>query len=86
MLVAEGSSLEACASKVSASYKTLIGLDQPKAILSFMTIAQALPQYGIRYFNVKDHKGVPWALGVHNDGINEYLFSDRVNPRKVEET
>jgi hypothetical protein len=83
VLVAEGSSLEACAQKVSNSYKTLIGLDTGSAILSFMAITQSLPQYGIHYFNVKDTKGVPWVLGIHHEGINEYLFSDRVGPRKV---
>eukprot|EP00045_Choanoeca_perplexa_P010538 m.107327 g.107327 ORF g.107327 m.107327 type:complete len:699 (+) comp15313_c0_seq1:189-2285(+) len=82
-LVAEGSSLEACARKVSSSYQTLIGMDQGSAILSFMTLVQALPQYGIHYFNVKDNKGVPWALGIHNEGINEYLFSDQVNARRT---
>eukprot|EP00730_Choanoeca_flexa_P003309 TRINITY_DN11359_c2_g4_i3.p1 TRINITY_DN11359_c2_g4~~TRINITY_DN11359_c2_g4_i3.p1 ORF type:complete len:816 (+),score=211.32 TRINITY_DN11359_c2_g4_i3:173-2620(+) len=83
VLVAEGSSLEACARKVSATYQTLIGMDAATAILAFMTIAQSLPQYGIHFYNVKDAKGVPWALGVHNNGINEYLFSDRVTPRNT---
>ena len=50
VLLAEGWGLEGCAAKVSTQYETLIGMEQPSAILGFMTIAEQLPQYGVNYF------------------------------------
>lgn len=83
VLVAQGSSLETCASKVSAEYETLKGMDQASAILTFMTIAQTLPQYGMHFFQVKDKSGVPWLLGVSPRGIGQFYFSNPNTPRQV---
>ncbi|EGD75909.1 hypothetical protein PTSG_00618 [Salpingoeca rosetta] len=83
VLVAQGSSLETCASKVSAEYKTLKGMDDSSAVLTFMTIAQTLPQYGMHFFDVKDKSGVPWRLGVSPRGISQFYFSNPNSPRQV---
>lgn len=80
-LLDTGTSLEKCAELVAAEYKSLMGMDQPSAILSYMAIVQALPQYSVHYYDVKDAKGVPWRLGVCPSGINLYYFSDTVEPR-----
>ncbi|EDQ90931.1 uncharacterized protein MONBRDRAFT_36461 [Monosiga brevicollis MX1] len=83
VLVAQGSSLELCTQQVSAIYKTLIGMENTSAMLSFMTIVQTLPQYGIHYFKVQDKKGMPWLLGINQQGIRQYYYSDPAEPRRM---
>jgi len=83
VLVAQGSSLEACADKVSRVYKQLQGMSASEALTQFMTLIERQPRYGIHYYNIKDTKGVPWMIGVSLDGVRLFYYSDPVKPRRV---
>ena len=48
-----------------------------------MSLVEALPTYGIHYYEVKDKNGIPWWLGLSYKGIALYDFADKRIPRRV---
>eukprot|EP00049_Salpingoeca_infusionum_P012352 m.225484 g.225484 ORF g.225484 m.225484 type:complete len:394 (-) comp15159_c0_seq4:1388-2569(-) len=82
VLVAKGSSLEACAREVSTEYKSLSGMQQDNAVMAFLTIAEGLPLYGTHLYDVKDKAGVPWIVGMSPSGLSEFYYSSSSAPRK----
>lgn len=72
-----------CAAKVAEQYKSLEGMDEPSAVLSYMSLVQRLPAYGVHYYEVKDKKRVPWRLGVSPQGLAQYDYTDLIRPRMV---
>ncbi|XP_061428626.1 FERM domain-containing protein 4A-like isoform X4 [Lethenteron reissneri] len=79
----EHPSLCYCEERVIENYQRLVGLTHGQAIVNYMSIIEALPTYGIHYYNVKDKQGIPWWLGLSWKGIFQYDYQDRVQPRKV---
>lgn len=77
-----GHSLEACAKEINCEYKKLAGTSQPSAVLSYMTIVQQQPTYGVHYYEVKDNGDRPYLLGVGPRGIAQYDVTDTHTPRK----
>lgn len=75
--------METCAKRVAEDYTQLKGMDEASAVLTFMAIAQTLPQYGMQIFSVKDKAGVPWKLGISFRGISQFYYSNPHTPRQV---
>ena len=57
--------------------------DRSSCICSYMSLVEALPTYGIHYYEVKDKNGIPWWLGLSYKGIALYDFADKRIPRRV---
>nr|CAB3260569.1 uncharacterized protein LOC100175529 [Phallusia mammillata] len=72
-----------CETSVIDLYKQLNGWSKGKAIISYMTLVETLPTYGIHYYKVKDKSGISWWLGLSYKGIQQFHISDRIQPAKT---
>ncbi|XP_053083064.1 FERM domain-containing protein 4B isoform X3 [Pangasianodon hypophthalmus] len=79
----EHPSLAYCEDRVVEHYKTLKGLTRGKAIIQYLLLVEALPSYGVHYYEVKDKQGIPWWLGISYKGVAQYDQQDKLKPRKV---
>ena len=70
--------------KLFEYHKTYVRMEQKKAIVEYIILAQSLPMYGVHYFKVvrrlKPTGKEAQFLGIHAGGINIYLIADKRNP------
>ena len=50
---------------------------------SYLSLAESLPNYGVHYYQVKDKRNIRWWLGISYQGIAQYDYTDRTQPRRV---
>ncbi|ELT98509.1 hypothetical protein CAPTEDRAFT_178663 [Capitella teleta] len=79
----EHPSITYCEDEVIVQYKKLEGQTRGGAIVSYMTIIESVPTYGIHFYEVKDKSGLPWWLGLSHKGISVYDHNDKRTPRRV---
>ncbi|XP_072553260.1 FERM domain-containing protein 4B isoform X2 [Salminus brasiliensis] len=79
----EHPSLAYCEERVMEHYKLLKGVSRGQAIVQYLTLVEALPTYGVHYYEVKDKQGIPWWLGISYKGIGQYDMQDKVKPRRL---
>ncbi|XP_065577310.1 FERM domain-containing protein 4A-like isoform X3 [Artemia franciscana] len=72
-----------CFERVIEIYKGLSGYNRGQSIVNYLSIAEALPNYGVHFYEVKDKRNVPWWLGVSFKGIGQYDHTDRKRPRRI---
>ncbi|XP_060078951.1 FERM domain-containing protein 4A-like isoform X2 [Ylistrum balloti] len=79
----EHPSIAYCEERVIEYYKKLVCTSRGLSIVNYMSIVEALPTYGIHYYEVKDKKEIPWWLGASHKGISVYDKTDKTTPRKI---
>jgi len=81
----EHPSLSFCEEKVLVNYNNLDGVTRGEAIVNYLNIVEQLSMYGVHYYDVKtkDKEQIPYKLGISHNGIAQYDFHDKTNPRKV---
>ncbi|KAG9269945.1 FERM domain-containing protein 4B-like isoform X1 [Astyanax mexicanus] len=73
----EHPSLAYCEERVVEQYKMLRGVSRGQAIVQYLSLVEALPTYGVHYYEVKDKQGMPWWLGISYKGIGQYDIQDK---------
>ncbi|OWF55448.1 FERM domain-containing protein 4A-like isoform X3 [Mizuhopecten yessoensis] len=79
----EHPSIAYCEERVIEYYRKLATTSRGLSIVNYMSIVEALPTYGIHYYEVKDKKEIPWWLGASHKGISVYDKTDKTTPRKI---
>ncbi|XP_049318815.1 FERM domain-containing protein 4B isoform X2 [Astyanax mexicanus] len=79
----EHPSLAYCEERVVEQYKMLRGVSRGQAIVQYLSLVEALPTYGVHYYEVKDKQGMPWWLGISYKGIGQYDIQDKIKPRRL---
>ncbi|XP_033746329.1 FERM domain-containing protein 4A-like isoform X2 [Pecten maximus] len=79
----EHPSISYCEERVIDYYRKLATTSRGLSIVNYMSIVEALPTYGIHYYEVKDKKEIPWWLGASHKGIAVYDKTDKTTPRKI---
>ncbi|XP_069141901.1 FERM domain-containing protein 4A-like isoform X2 [Argopecten irradians] len=79
----EHPSIAYCEERVIEYYRKLANTSRGLSIVNYMSIVEALPTYGIHYYEVKDKKEIPWWLGASHKGISVFDKTDKTTPRKI---
>ena len=58
-------------------------MSEPSALLSYLSIIQKLPTYGVHYYDVKDQNNYAQILGITPTGIAVYDAMDKVKYVRV---
>ncbi|XP_043232582.1 FERM domain-containing protein 4A-like isoform X2 [Amphibalanus amphitrite] len=73
-----------CEERVIEEYRQLTGTARGTAIVSYLSIVERLPTYGIHFYRVSDRSGQSgWWLGISTRGIAQYELGDRTKAKRL---
>lgn len=77
------STMQQCEERVCEEYRSIVGTSRGSAIVSYLSVVEKLPAYGVHFYTVTDKSRCHCLLGISSRGIAQYPLTDKAAPKRL---